>query len=601
MSINGITNPFFQTRTVANLQSQLINLQSELGTGQVSQDYAGVGDNRGLAITLQAQLSALGNYGNVMDTVGVRLSIAQQSLTAIDTSSRVVRSTLLNSKFTLNQSGQTADQGTATGQLQQVLDALNTQVGNNFIFSGSASTTPAVATLDQILNGNGAQAGLRQVISERAQADLGANGLGRLIIPSPGASPAQVVGAGATLLPDAVASVAGAQNISALASAGGTLVINGTPITINPGDNAAAILTDINGQTGATGVTASLDPGNHLVLQSANPTTAVTIGGASTAGVLTELGLTAATTNPTNLITQGAVANNDQLVITVGANPPLTLTFGTGVGQIATLQGLAQALGGLAGGSATVNTANGNIAIAALNGTDQITTAFAGTGPLSNFGIAAGTVSPTAGTRISLSEDVAGSVFGLKIAGISSTLTGATVAGPTGSPAATTVDLAANPNAGDTLTYSFKLPDGTTQPLILTATTASPPGANQFTIGLTPAATTTNLQAALTTAVSKLGASALTAASAVAAAGNFFNSGAASPPLRVKARPLPPRLRWSPATAPTHCPGTPARPGRPRRGAPRPLRSIPRSAYRSECGQTNRRCVRRCKISPCSP
>ena len=69
---------------VANLQTQLVNLQSELGTGQVSQNYAGVGNNRGLAITLQAQLSSLSNYGDVMNTVGVRLSVAQQALSQIE-------------------------------------------------------------------------------------------------------------------------------------------------------------------------------------------------------------------------------------------------------------------------------------------------------------------------------------------------------------------------------------------------------------------------------------------------------------------------------------------------------------------------------------
>jgi flagellin-like hook-associated protein FlgL len=538
MSITGIQNPFFQTQAISNIQSQLVDLETQLGTGQVSQDYAGIGNSRGLAIALQSQLATISNYGDAINSVNVRLSSAQNALTAIGTSANQIQTLLPSSQFNLDQTGQTADQETADGQLQQVIDALNTQVGNTYIFSGTAATTPAVAPASEILNGNGAQAGLKQVISERAQADLGANGLGRLVIPPPGASPANVAGTTATLSPDNIASVAGTQSIAALSSAGGTLVINGQSVTINPGDNAAAIVADIKSQTGATGVTASLDPTGHLVLQSANSTTAIAIGGASSGSLLTELGLSAATTNPTNLITQGAVANNDQLVVTVGANPALTITFGTGAGQISTLQGLNQALGTLAGGTASVNTTNGNISITALNTTDQITTAFTGTGPLSNFGISAGTTSPTAGTRVSLSEDVAGSVFGLKIAGISSTLTGATVAGPTGSPASTSVDLGANPNAGDTLTYSFNLPDGTTQQLTLTATTASPPGTNQFTIGTTPAATATNLQAALTTAVTTLGATSLTAASAVAAANEFFNSGAASPPLRVNGPPF---------------------------------------------------------------
>ena len=51
MIINGIQNRFFPAQTVANLQSQLAQLQTELGTGLVSQDYAGIPNDRGLAMT----------------------------------------------------------------------------------------------------------------------------------------------------------------------------------------------------------------------------------------------------------------------------------------------------------------------------------------------------------------------------------------------------------------------------------------------------------------------------------------------------------------------------------------------------------------------
>ncbi len=537
MSITGILNGYYPALSVANMQTQLTALQAQLTTGEKSTDYAGIGSNRSLAIALQTQLAAYGNYSNVMTNVSTRLTLAQQALTQIGTTTNQVQAAALNSPFVLNQSGQTPDQQTVMGQLGQVIDALNTQVGTSYLFSGTATNTPAVASTSTILNGNGAQAGFEQVMSERAQADLGTNGLGRVVIPPTSASPADVAGAGATLSPDAIASMSGIQNISALSSAGGTLVINGQPVTINPGDNAAAILGDISGQSGATGVTAALDSSNHLVLQSANASTAVAIGGASTGSLLAELGLSASTANPVNLVTQGAVTNGDQLVIGVGANPATTITFGNGPGQVSTLAGLNAALSGLAGGTASVDPTNGNISVRALNGTDSITTAFTGVGPVSNFGITTGTAAPAAGTRVSLGEDVAGSVFGLKIASVTSTLTGATVAGPTGSPANTTVDLGSNPKAGDTLTYTFNLPDGTTQQLTLTATTASPPAVNQFTIGTTPAATATNLQAALTNSVKTLAATSLTAASAVAAGNEFFATGG-NPPQRVNGPPF---------------------------------------------------------------
>lgn len=130
-------------------------------------------------------------------------------------------------------------------------------------------------------------------------------------------------------------------------------------------------------------------------------------------------------------------------------------------------------------------------------------------------------------TVTSIAED--GSAFGLKLASVSSTLTGATITQPGGAPPAATVDLGGvNPNNGEKVKFNFKLPDGTMESIELTAltTTTTPPAAGTFQIGLTTAATTTNLQAALTSSVQKLADTSLVAASAIQASDNFFNASA---------------------------------------------------------------------------
>jgi hypothetical protein len=258
MILSVFQNPFYPAQAVGNLQSQLTTLQTELGTGEVSQNYAGIGNDRALAVSLQSQLSLMSNYSDVSNTVGVRLTAAQQALGAVSSAADLVHNAALNSQFTLNQNGQTNDQTNATGQLGQILDALNADVGGVYLFSGAGAANPAVASVGAILDGSGAQAGLKQIIAERAQADLGSNGLGRLVIPPPSASHAIIILSCATLAPHAIASVAGTQDISALSSSGGTLVVNGTPVAIAPGGNAAAILSDINGNTATTGVSATL-------------------------------------------------------------------------------------------------------------------------------------------------------------------------------------------------------------------------------------------------------------------------------------------------------------------------------------------------------
>jgi flagellar hook-associated protein 3 FlgL len=131
---------------------------------------------------------------------------------------------------------------------------------------------------------------------------------------------------------------------------------------------------------------------------------------------------------------------------------------------------------------------------------------------------------PTA-TSVQVAEDVAGSPFGLKLSAISSSLTGATVTGPAGTPSAVSVDLGVtNPNNGDQVSFAFKLPDGTTESIQLTASSATPPPVGSFAIGPTSTATAGNLTAALNTAITALAKTSLVAASEIAASDNFFSS-----------------------------------------------------------------------------
>jgi flagellar hook-associated protein 3 FlgL len=336
MSITGPGSITALTLAAQNqMMTQLNNLSQELGTGEAATTYSGLGSQAGLALQLSSQLSAIEGYSNTATTVGTTLSIAQSALSGLSNVSSAVQSSIADqSAFSLNGSGQTNTQVGAASYLDEIVSLLNTQVGQNYLFSGSATNQQSVASADTILNGTGTQAGLTQIIAQRLQADEGTGDLGRL-----------------------------------------------------------------------------------------------TIGGT--------------------------------------------------------------------------------------------------------------------GSDVTLSSD--SSPFGFKLASVNSDLTGATV---TGSPPSVSVNLGSNPNAGDTISFGLTLPDGSSQTITLTATTSSPPGTDQFTIGADASATATNLQSALTTAVSNLAQTALPAASAIAASNNFF----ADPPQIVDATGTPPDY----ATATSLENGTPA-------------------------------------------
>jgi len=316
MAINGVGNSnFLLSQSVLDLKSQLDDLQTQLATGKKSTNYAGMGVNEGFAIFARSQLSSLSAFTTTMTNVNTTIDTTNTVLQSFSDIATKVQSAAGSGGAIVTGSGQTVNQQTALLELKSMLQMLNTQSGDRYLFSGSAIDKPSVATMEDILNGKGALAGLKQLISERNQADLGVGGMGRLVVSSP------------------------------------------TP------------------------------------------------------------------------------------------------------------------------------------------------------------------------TSVSVAEDVAGSPFGFKLNAVTSSLTGATVTGPTGSPPAATVNLGAtNPNNGDQITYTFNLPDGTTEAIQLTASTATPPPTGSFAIGATPAATAANLNAALTTAIGTLANTSLVAASAMAASDNFFDT-----------------------------------------------------------------------------
>ena len=312
-------------QSVRNLQNQLSDLSTQLSTGVKSTNYAGMGINEGFAIAARTQLANVSAFSTTMTNVNTMIDAGNTALQSLSTIASQVQNNAASTSQNVTASGQTIGQQNAESELSAIVGILNTQVGDRYIFSGTAINTPAVASADAILNGTGSQAGLKQVISERQQADLGTNGMGRLVVTGP----------------------------------------------------------------------------------------------------------------------------------TVAAP-----------------------------------------------------------------------------TQVQVAEDVAGSPFGLKLNSVSSTLTGATVSGPTGSPAAVSVSLGAtNPNPGDQISYTFNLPDGTTESIQLTASSATPLPANSFAISTTlatpaanVAATAANLNAALNTAIGTLANTSLVAASAVEAGDNFFNT-----------------------------------------------------------------------------
>ena len=217
------------------------------------------------------------------------------------------------------------------------------------------------------------------------------------------AVPASVIGTGAAISADAVAVETGTADLSALAATGGNLDINGTSIAIGAGATAANVQAAITAALSSTGVSATINGANQLVLTSNDADTAVDIQATSDATTLTELGLAVGTTNPTNLITQGATTAGETLSFQYGSGVAEVITFGTGGGQVSTFADLQAAIAGISNVTASID-ASGNISLAALNNDSAITVG--GSVTLGNFGIAGGATNPVTGAGTVIASEI---------------------------------------------------------------------------------------------------------------------------------------------------------------------------------------------------
>src|SRR5438105_4991936 len=121
MTITGIgPRSALALQSLADMRSQLDDLQRQLGTGQKSVTYAGIGLERGLAVGLRARLSALGGYDDAITNVGVRINLAQSSLSRIADIGRGVKQSALQAP-NIDSSGSTTAQTTASAGLDEVL------------------------------------------------------------------------------------------------------------------------------------------------------------------------------------------------------------------------------------------------------------------------------------------------------------------------------------------------------------------------------------------------------------------------------------------------------------------------------------------------
>ena len=134
-----------------NVHQQLDTLTQQVSTGLVSQTYAGLGSQAGVALNLSPQLNSLQVYQNNISQATGSMQVTQTAMTQIQQIAATFAGDIpALTGFNASEVDSVAAQAKAA--LQQVADLLNTKSGNSYVFAGQDSANPPVPSGDAILS-----------------------------------------------------------------------------------------------------------------------------------------------------------------------------------------------------------------------------------------------------------------------------------------------------------------------------------------------------------------------------------------------------------------------------------------------------------------
>jgi flagellin-like hook-associated protein FlgL len=172
----------YLVRQLGDMRDQLDKLQQQMATGKRADTNAGLGNERVLSLVYRQQAADTDSYLQTISLADTRLKVMSTTLQRIGALGTEAKGALDPNIFAMQTNGISTGQQSAMNYLQELTALLNTDVAGRSVFAGKATDTTPVETIDTIMNGENGKAGLRQVIAERQAADLGADGLGRLVV-----------------------------------------------------------------------------------------------------------------------------------------------------------------------------------------------------------------------------------------------------------------------------------------------------------------------------------------------------------------------------------------------------------------------------------
>lgn len=170
---------------ISKMQGRFASLQMQLGTGERASKLSEMGRDLPMSLSVRARLGKIEGFSANIDTVNLRLSFLDKTMTRLDKMEGESRNSAVQGQYGTNNINMATLPGLSKARFDELVTLLNADVAGRYLFGGANTDSAPLPDTTSLLEGIGGKDGFKSVVGERKAADAGTDGLGRLVIDQP--------------------------------------------------------------------------------------------------------------------------------------------------------------------------------------------------------------------------------------------------------------------------------------------------------------------------------------------------------------------------------------------------------------------------------
>ena len=144
---------------ISKMQDRFATLQMQLGTGEKASKLSEMGRDLPMSLSVRSRLSKIEGFSANIDTVNLRLSFLDKTMTRLDAMEAETRNSAVQGQYGTNNINMATLPGLSQARFDELVTLLNADIAGRYLFGGANTDSAPLPDTTSLLAGIGGKDG----------------------------------------------------------------------------------------------------------------------------------------------------------------------------------------------------------------------------------------------------------------------------------------------------------------------------------------------------------------------------------------------------------------------------------------------------------